>query len=199
MRTLPLLRSFNYRALLVRFAISVLVLLFTVWIVPHIAFAGERRILSVLVIAAVFGVLNAFVKPLIQFLVLPFLFVSYGIVVVLINAFMLFLLSLIFERFVVDRLFWTIVGGIVVGLLGNALENLVGLRAPILAEALPQVTAQARRQELGPVGRLVKDAELSPEVGRMAKGEGEGGVELEPVVEIAPSDGTGRSEAGGEA
>jgi putative membrane protein len=154
-----LFQRYNYRAILVRFGINFLVLLFTVWIVPHIEFTGSRRFLSVLLIAAVFGLLNAFVKPLIQFLVLPLLFVSYGVVVVLINSFMLFLLSVIFpNRFEVDRLSWVVVGGLVVGLLGNVLEALSGLNTPILEEVPPRVAAEARRRELGPVGRLVDEA-----------------------------------------
>ena len=190
MSRLPILRSYNYRAVLVRFGVNVVVLLLTVWIVPHVTFTGQQRILTVLVIAAAFGLLNTFVKPLIQFLVLPFLFVSYGVVVVLINTFVLFLLSLIFRRFVVDRLVWALVAGIVSGLLGNLLENLVGLRPPILAEPLPELAAQARRrQQLGPVGRLVEGT-TTPEPG-------------EASVNSAPADPAaagpaGKSDAGGE-
>lgn len=166
MRRFSLWRSYNYRAILVRFVLNVLVLLFTVWIVPHIAFTGGQRVVTVLVIAAAFGLLNAFVKPLIQLILLPFLFVSYGVVVVLINTLMLFLLSLIFQRFVVDRLFWAIVGGVLVGLLGNILESLAGLRPPILAEHQPQTqVSEQPQQELEPVAVGGTANETAPQSG----------------------------------
>ena len=94
-RRIPLPRHFNWRALLLRFALNAVALALTAIIVPRISFAGDYRILTWLVISAAFGLLNAFVKPLVQFLMLPFLFVSYGFVVVVINSLMLFLLALL--------------------------------------------------------------------------------------------------------
>lgn len=76
-------------------------------------------------VSAAFGLLNAFVKPVVQFLMLPFLFVSYGFVVIAINSLMLILLSVIFRnRFQVSGLLMAFVGGAVFGLLSSVLENL---------------------------------------------------------------------------
>ena len=49
-------------------------------------FSGDYPILSWLLISAVFGLLIAFIKPLFQLLLLPLIFVSYGLVIVLINT-----------------------------------------------------------------------------------------------------------------
>ena len=111
-------RRFRVRPLLVRFVVSALALALTALIVPHVYMTGEYRILSWLLISVVFGLLVAFVKPLIQLLLLPFIFVSYGLVVVLINTCVLWLLDLIFPtRFQVESLVWALVAGAVSGAL----------------------------------------------------------------------------------
>ena len=87
-----------------------------------------------------FGLLNAFIKPLFQLLLLPLIFVSYGLVIVVINTVMLWLLSAIFpDRFHVEHILWGIVGGIVSGLIFTLLENLFGLSPPIMLSAPPEV------------------------------------------------------------
>ena len=135
---LRLLAHFNWRALVLRFVMNALALAITAIVVPQISFAGNYRILTWLVISVAFGLLNAFVKPVVQFLMLPFLFVSYGFVVVVINSLMLFILSVVFtNRFHVNSLLWAFVGGAVFGLVASLLENLLGLVPPITEGELP--------------------------------------------------------------
>jgi putative membrane protein len=129
---LRLAAHFNWRALLLRFVLNAVALAVTVVIVPKVSFGGDHRILTWLAVSAAFGLLNAFVKPIVQFLMLPFLFVSYGFVVIAINSLMLILLSVIFRnRFQVSGLLMPFVGGAVFGLLSSVLENLLGLTPPI--------------------------------------------------------------------
>jgi putative membrane protein len=124
---------FHVRPLIMRFVVNALALGLTVWIVPHVAFSGDHRILSWLVISIVFGLLNAFLKPLLQLLMLPLIFVSYGLIVVLINTLLLYVLSWIFpDNFHVERLLWAFVGGLVCGFLETLFINLFGLTPPIV-------------------------------------------------------------------
>ena len=124
---------FRVRPVLLRFLVNALSLLVTVAIVPHVFFAGDYRILSWLLISAVFGLLNAFLKPLLQIIMLPLIFVSYGLVVVLINTVLLWTLAWIFtERFQVQHILWAFVGGLVCGMLEGLLQNLFGLTPPIV-------------------------------------------------------------------
>ncbi|MCX6364091.1 MAG: phage holin family protein [Actinobacteria bacterium] len=124
---------FRVRPLLLRFLVNAVSLAVTVIIVPHVFFAGDYRILSWLLISAVFGLLNAFLKPLLQILMLPLIFVSYGLVVVLINTVLLWTLAWIFtERFQVQHILWAFVGGLVCGLFEGLLQNLFGLTPPIV-------------------------------------------------------------------
>lgn len=136
------------RPLLLRFVVSALCLALTVIIVPHVYFAGSYRILSWLIISAVFGLLMAFVKPLVQLVLLPLIFISYGLVVVLINTIIIWLLALVFpNRFHAEHLIWALVAGLVSGLLITLLENVFGLAPPIIQggpEALREQMARAK-------------------------------------------------------
>jgi putative membrane protein len=119
-----------------RWLVAAVCLAVTVIVVPHVYFAGDYRILSWLLISAVFGLLMAFVKPLVQLLLLPLLFVSFGLVVVLINTIIIWLLALVFpNRFHVEHLLWALLAGLVSGLLVSLLDNVFGLAPPIITGA----------------------------------------------------------------
>jgi putative membrane protein len=139
---------FRVRPLLLRWLVGALCLVLTVLIVPHVFMSGEYRVLSWLIISAVFGLLMAFVKPLLQLLLLPLIFVSYGLVIVLINTIILWMLSWIFPaRFHVEHIVWALLAGLVSGLLIGLFENLFGLSPPIVQggpDALRREMARAK-------------------------------------------------------
>lgn len=125
----------SWRMILVRLLVNGLTLIAIALLVPNIYFI-DKRIVVVLVMALALGLLNAFVKPLIQFVTLPFVFATYGFAIVLINTVLLMLLALIFEeRFFVGSLAAAIVGGLVMGIFASFLESLLGLNLPIVPEA----------------------------------------------------------------
>jgi putative membrane protein len=73
----------------------------------------------ILVLAGfVFGLVNAFVRPLVIFLALPAVILSLGFALLLVNALMLWLTDLIVARFEVSG-FWTAVGAAVIVWLVN--------------------------------------------------------------------------------
>lgn len=141
---------FRVRPLLLRFVVSAVSLALTAIIVPHVYFSGDYRILSWLVISVAFGLLVAFVKPLIQLLLLPLIFVSYGLVVVLINTAILWILALIFpDRFQVDTILWALLGGLVSGVLVVLLESVFGLAPPIVQTESPELKEKIAKQRPG--------------------------------------------------
>jgi len=147
---------FRIRPLLVRLVVSALALALTVIVVPNVYMDGRYRILSWLLISVVFGLLVAFVKPLIQLLLLPFIFVSYGLVVVLINTCVLWLLDLVFPtRFQVESLVWALVGGAVSGALVGLLENVLGLAPPIVQDEPPDLKEEIDRRARNVVEKTV--------------------------------------------
>ena len=142
------LKQFNWRFLLVRLLVNALALAVAAAITPKIYFV-DKSILNWLLMAVMLGILNALLKPILQFLTLQFLFVTYGLVIVFVNTLILLLLSFLFPtRFAVDNLLWALVGGLVLGLVSSFLESLLGLTMPIVpdepAELRRQVEEQAR-------------------------------------------------------
>jgi putative membrane protein len=135
---------FRVRPFLVRWLVSAITLAITVLIVPNVFFSSpDFVILSYVIISGVFGLLNAFIKPLFQLLLLPLIFVSYGLIIVVINTVILYLLSVIFpDRFHVEHILWAVAGGIVSGLVFTVLENLFGLAPPIMLSAPSDVQHQ---------------------------------------------------------
>jgi putative membrane protein len=134
-----ILRQFNWRFLLVRFLVNAIAVAITAAVTPKIYFV-DRSVWSWLLITAMLGVLNALLKPILQFLTLQFIFVTYGLVVVLVNTLILLLLSLLFPaRFAVDNLWWALLGGLVLGLLSSFLESLLGLTMPIVPDEPPEL------------------------------------------------------------
>ena len=116
-------QRFRVRPLVLRFLVNALALAVTAAIVPHIYFVGPNRVIWWLLAAVVFGLLNTWVKPLCQLLVMPLIFASYGLVLILVNTFMLYVVSWIFSNhFNVDRLLWAFVGGLVCGLVEGPLS-----------------------------------------------------------------------------
>ncbi len=122
----------SWRMILVRLVVNGLTLIAVAVFVPNIYFV-DRTFGTILLMALALGILNAFVKPIVQFLTLPFIFATYGFVVVLINTVILLLMAAIFEqRFYVGGLVWAIIGGLVMGIFASFLESLLGLNLPIV-------------------------------------------------------------------
>lgn len=84
-----------------------------------------QRVLTVLLVAAVFSLINVFVAPVVKLLSLPFIILTLGLALLVINALLLLLtewVTGIFDvGFVVDG-FWVALGGsIVISLVNGAL------------------------------------------------------------------------------
>jgi putative membrane protein len=77
--------------ILIRLLINAAALWVAVRLVPGVSFTGDGRLL--LVVALVFGVLNACLKPLLMILTLPFLLITLGLFTFVLNAFLLWITS----------------------------------------------------------------------------------------------------------
>jgi putative membrane protein len=120
----------------VKFVISVVVdalaLAAAVWLIGGISLTGdttEDQILVLVIVALIFGVINAFVAPLVKLLSLPFIILTLGLFLLVINAVMLMLTSWIAEQiglgFEVDG-FWTaVLGAIVITIASWILEAIL--------------------------------------------------------------------------
>jgi putative membrane protein len=128
-------RQLNWKLIIAHIVVNAIAIAFF-WLVPGITLTDPTSpLLSLLILGAVFGLLNAFVKPIIQFLTFPFLFVSFGLVVILINMALLWLLERFTSLLVIEDVWSLIVGSIVLGLAVLFMENLFGITPPIIDDA----------------------------------------------------------------
>ncbi len=101
-------------------AVNALALAVAAWLIEGIRVTGrttEDQVITLIVVALIFGVINAVVAPVVKLLSLPFIIVTLGLFLIVVNAAMLLLTSWISEQigfgFVVDG-FWTAVLGAIV-------------------------------------------------------------------------------------
>jgi len=77
------------------FVLNLLINTFALWtaarVISGIAYSGPWY--GLLLVALVFGVLNAFVRPVLKFLSFPFVILTLGLFIFILNAFMLWLTS----------------------------------------------------------------------------------------------------------
>lgn len=141
-------KQFNPRFLLIRILINAVVLFVVALVTP--IYVVDRTGLDWLFLALMLGVLNAVLRPVLQFLTLSLVFVTYGVVVILINAFLLWMLAYLFpQRLEVPSFFWAFVGGAIMGMLSSFLESLLGLNTPIVPESEAELRQRLERRPAG--------------------------------------------------
>ena len=80
------------------------------------------------VLALIIALVNALVKPVIMLLGCPFIILSLGLLIPVINGLMLLLAAALSGgRLVVDGLGWAILGGLIMGLVSMVLERALGV------------------------------------------------------------------------
>jgi putative membrane protein len=103
--------------LIIRLFVNAAALWVAARLVPGIGLSGEFG--PVLIVAAVFGLVNAMVKPIVLFLSIPFVILTLGLFILVVNAGMLMLTAAL-----VDSLS---VAGFGSALLGSLMISLVSL------------------------------------------------------------------------
>jgi putative membrane protein len=83
--------------ILIRVVINAVALVAAVEIVPHVAFTGEWW--QLLIVAAVFGLINAYLRPIVKLLSLPLNLLSFGAVGFVINTGLVLLTALVSGQF----------------------------------------------------------------------------------------------------
>jgi putative membrane protein len=91
------------------------------------------RIISILVVGAIFTVINMFVAPVIKTLSIPFIIVTLGVALLVINALLLLLTEWITGKFgvafEVDGFWWAVLGAIVISIVNAVLGGFTGKNA----------------------------------------------------------------------
>jgi putative membrane protein len=122
--------------ILLRLVINAVALLLAAWIVPgiHLAAAGphpgRHDWVTLLIVALIFGVVNAVIRPILIVLSLPLELLTLGLFTFVINAFMLLLTSWIAQGldlgFRVDGFVPALLGSLIVSVVSFVLSRLEG-------------------------------------------------------------------------
>jgi putative membrane protein len=99
------------------------------WVIKDITLTGDstsRKVLSLILVALLFGVVNWLVKPVVKVLSFPLFILTLGLITLVVNALMLLLTSWLAGKLDLDfhvEGFWTaVVGGLIVSVVSWALH-----------------------------------------------------------------------------
>ena len=117
-----------------RIVVNALALAIVVLVLPGVHENTGHPVLGYLVLGALFGLINAFFKPAIEFIALPLLLGSVGLIVIVIDVVMFWMLDSLTSLLYTDGALWVIGAGVLLGLLSYLLDNLLGLVPPIVPD-----------------------------------------------------------------
>ncbi|MEX1111944.1 MAG: phage holin family protein [Candidatus Andersenbacteria bacterium] len=106
--------------ILLRWLITTLAVLIASYILPGVSVDG---FLAALIAAAVLGIVNVIIKPILIVLTLPITIVTFGLFLLVINALMIMLASTVVPGFFVAGFWWAVLFSIVLSLLSYLLHQ----------------------------------------------------------------------------
>lgn len=103
-----------------------------IWLLKDITLTGDntgRQILTLVLVALIFGLVNFIVKPVVKLLSFPLFVLTLGLITLVVNALMLLLTSFLADKldlaFHVDG-FWTaVLGGVIISIVSWAMNMLL--------------------------------------------------------------------------
>lgn len=124
-------KRLNWKVLLMSLLINMIAIGLTAVILPGFNLV-EDKLYELVLIAIALGLVNTFVKPLLQLLTIRLLFVTYGLVLIVTNTIVLLLLAWLFPDWIEIRgLFAAILGGTLIGLISMFLDYVFGVNPPL--------------------------------------------------------------------
>jgi ubiquinone biosynthesis protein len=126
-------RRVNFRVLAVRFILDFVLITVVLAFMPGFRTGLSFTLGSMALLAVIYGLLNAFVRPALDLLLMPFIVQTYGFVVVIVDIIIFGLLVLFAGSLDASSVWQVLVGGIVLGVLRLAGIGFLGLTPPIVA------------------------------------------------------------------
>ncbi|MEQ9401276.1 MAG: phage holin family protein [Longimicrobiales bacterium] len=111
------------RNFIVRLVVNALALSVAAYIVPGIRLTGGAG--SLLLVAFVFGLVNAVLKPILLILSLPFLLLTLGLFAFVVNGLLLMITAALTEHLAVSGLWAAVLGSIVISLVTMIMGGLL--------------------------------------------------------------------------
>jgi ubiquinone biosynthesis protein len=139
-------RRGNFRVMIVRFMMDIAFITIVLAFMPGFRTELDLRLGSIALLAVIYGLLNIFIRPVLDLLLMPFLVQTYGLVVMLVDI-VIFALLVFFSGSLEASSFWQVlVGGIFLGALRLSGIGFLGLTPPIVPK---QGGLHLQRTELG--------------------------------------------------
>jgi putative membrane protein len=108
------------RELAIRWIGNVVALFVAAWILSGITYGDQWW--TLFIAAAVFTLINAWVKPVLTILSIPFIVVTLGLFYFLINVLMLYITDWVVPDFEIRTFWWAVLAAIIVSLVNGALS-----------------------------------------------------------------------------
>ena len=120
-------------SLLVRLLVNAVALAVATWLIPGITLdegaSNTDRALTLVIVAVIFGVVNALIRPVVKLLALPLIILTLGLITFVINSLMLLLTSWITDNldvaFHVEGFWPAFIGALVITVVGWALDAIL--------------------------------------------------------------------------
>jgi putative membrane protein len=111
------------RALLIRWVSNVVALYVAAWLLSGVDYGDQWW--TLLIAAAVFTVVNAWIKPVVALLSIPFIIVTLGLFYFLINVLMLYVTDWVVADFEIRTFWWGVLAAIIVSIVNGVLHALL--------------------------------------------------------------------------
>jgi len=109
-------------SLILGIIVSSIAVYFTAWLLPGIS---VKSFGTAIIVAIVLGVLNAILKPILQFLSFPITVVTFGLFLLVINTVIILLTSALVGSFHVENFWWALLFSIVMSIVVSILEAII--------------------------------------------------------------------------
>jgi putative membrane protein len=135
---MTLLQRLDLKRLVLRLAINIIAIMAAVTLVPGLSLEGPWWGLAA--VAIILGLINTGIRPLLLLLSLPFVIMTLGLFMLLINAGMLYLTSWLAEgfgiRLEIESLWSAIGGALVISIISGVLSLLSGDQGRVQVQVL---------------------------------------------------------------
>lgn len=108
-----------------RFLVTAICVIASSYLLPGI---GVDSFWTAVVVAAILGLLNAFVKPVLIFFTIPITIVTLGLFLLVINGLTVWFTGKLVPGFRVDSFAWAILFSIVLSVINSITERILGLK-----------------------------------------------------------------------
>ena len=111
------------RGIAIRWACNVVALFVAAWLLSGVTYGDQWW--TLFIAAAVFTIVNAWVKPVLAVLSIPFIVVTLGIFYFLINVLMLYVTDWVVSGFEIRTFWWGVLAAIIVSVVNGVLNRVL--------------------------------------------------------------------------